>query len=343
MNHIVLDRICILNFKGIEKLQISFDPRSQNIWGENGTGKTTIADAFQWLLFGKNSLGEADFGIKRLDKDGKKVDKTDVEVEGTIDFNGRKITLKHRFIELWTQQKGSEERKLTGNTHEYFVDNAPYKLAEYKAFINKLVDEAIFPMITNPLHFNRLAWQKRREILLSISGDISNADLAAAYPEFKELVAQLSNKTLSKYKQEVVANKKLSKDQLEGLPTRIDEVRRGMPVEQDYEAIVAQVQNREERLAEIDAELLNVSKASETFTQTVRDHQARVRGLKLDQDGIASVLRYARKTEEAEAGRELAQKRTALDQTEKYLTDARNALDRLETRKGAIRKEIDAG
>ncbi len=343
MSQIILDRLDILNFKGIEKQSITFDRASQNIWGANGTGKTTIADAFQWLLFGKNSHGEADFGIKPLKEDGSKKENADTEVTGVIDFNGRKITLKHRFVEVWRKTKGSERATLQGNTHEYFIDNAPYQLAEYKAFISNLVPEEVFPLITNPLHFNRLPWQKGRTILLQMGGDISNADLAAAHPEFKELIDALTNKTLSKYKQEVLANKKLVKEEMDGIPTRIDEVRRGMPEPVDHEAIVAQIASRQEMLDEIDEEIGNATKAGETFTKDLREHQAKVRGLRLDQDGIASKLRSDRKLEDAEAGRELKQKQAALTQKEHDITAAQNSIDNNERRKATIEADMEKG
>ena len=47
--------------------------KSLNIFGDNATGKTTIFDAFTWLLFGKDSLGSSDFGIKTKDRFGQVV------------------------------------------------------------------------------------------------------------------------------------------------------------------------------------------------------------------------------------------------------------------------------
>lgn len=45
------------NFKGIKSLDVNFANKT-SIKGQNAVGKTTIFDAFTWLLFNKNSAGD---------------------------------------------------------------------------------------------------------------------------------------------------------------------------------------------------------------------------------------------------------------------------------------------
>jgi Predicted ATP-dependent endonuclease of the OLD family len=49
---IALKNLKLKNFKGIKDLNIGFS-KETNIFGENASGKTTIFDAFTWLLFDK--------------------------------------------------------------------------------------------------------------------------------------------------------------------------------------------------------------------------------------------------------------------------------------------------
>ena len=51
---ILLNKIKINHFKGIKSLETKFT-HNTNIYGDNATGKTTVMDAFLWLLFGKDS------------------------------------------------------------------------------------------------------------------------------------------------------------------------------------------------------------------------------------------------------------------------------------------------
>lgn len=54
---ITIKSIHIENFKGINMLDVNFSVKTK-ISGQNAVGKTTIFDAFTWLLFNKNSAGE---------------------------------------------------------------------------------------------------------------------------------------------------------------------------------------------------------------------------------------------------------------------------------------------
>ncbi len=50
MKEIIIKQLSLLNFKGVRDLTIDFDARVTDISGRNGLGKTTIFDAFTWLL-----------------------------------------------------------------------------------------------------------------------------------------------------------------------------------------------------------------------------------------------------------------------------------------------------
>lgn len=50
-------KLTLNNFKGIRNFEISPNGKSATVYGDNGTGKTTLADAQHWLLFGSDSVG----------------------------------------------------------------------------------------------------------------------------------------------------------------------------------------------------------------------------------------------------------------------------------------------
>ena len=51
--------LTLRNFKGTRDFELNTDGNDVNIFGDNGTGKTTLADAFMWLLFDKDSRNES--------------------------------------------------------------------------------------------------------------------------------------------------------------------------------------------------------------------------------------------------------------------------------------------
>jgi DNA repair protein SbcC/Rad50 len=62
-----IKKISLLNFKGVRNYETNFSLRT-TVYGDNSSGKTTIFDAFTYLLFGKDSLDRQQFEVKTLDK-----------------------------------------------------------------------------------------------------------------------------------------------------------------------------------------------------------------------------------------------------------------------------------
>ncbi|MFA5528414.1 MAG: ATP-binding protein, partial [Peptostreptococcales bacterium] len=164
--NIELAKLELLNFKGIKEKTIGFG-KETNIYGRNETGKTTIFDSFTWLLFGKDSTNRSDFNIKTLDKNGEFIHGLDHQVTGILLVDGKEVILRRLLKENWVKKRGSAEAIFSGNTTEYFINEEPKKEKEYKEYINSLIDENVFKLLTNPMHFNvNTSWQDRRKILL---------------------------------------------------------------------------------------------------------------------------------------------------------------------------------
>ena len=70
MQNIHIPRLTLRNFKGHGEFTLTTTGLVTQVFGNNGLGKTTIADAYNWLLFDKDSTGKKDFDIKPLDSKG---------------------------------------------------------------------------------------------------------------------------------------------------------------------------------------------------------------------------------------------------------------------------------
>jgi len=66
-----LEHLTLANFKGVSRFVFAPDGKDRTVFGDNGTGKTTLADAMCWLLTGKDARGNAQFEIKSLDAEGR--------------------------------------------------------------------------------------------------------------------------------------------------------------------------------------------------------------------------------------------------------------------------------
>ncbi len=223
--------LTLKNFKGIRNFELNTDGKDVSIMGDNATGKTTIFDSFTWLLFGKDSLNRADFEIKTLGPDGQPEHGLEHAVEAILELDDRQqIALKKVFQEKWQKKRGSATAEFTGHTTDYYIDGVPVQKKEYDARIAEIADENIFRLLTDPRYFNEiLHWQKRRELLLEVCGDVSDAEVIASKKDLAKLSDILGNRTIEQQRKIIQARLSEINKELQKIPVRIDEVKLGLP------------------------------------------------------------------------------------------------------------------
>lgn len=258
MKSIVLKKMIIQNFKGIENLQMSFG-KDNTILGDNGTGKTTIFDAFSWALFGKNSEGKTKFNIQTLDKEGNIIHGIECNVTLILEINGCEKKISRTLKENWVRTRGKDELKNTPTVYE--IDDVPMKEKDYKAEINKIIDEELFKMVTNPFYFTSLNWKDQRNILLEIIGDVDNENVIAYNKSLSPLQDKIKN-NIDDYITKIKASINKLKEKVKSLPYRIDECHNSL-VEVDKESLESKKKNIQEEIEKIDLQLQDSSKANE--------------------------------------------------------------------------------
>ena len=226
-----INRLLLQNFKGVKFLEINADGANLKIYGDNATGKTTVFDAFTWVLFGKDSLGRSDFGIKTQDENGKIIHNLEHSVECELAIDNSILTLKKVYAEKWTKKRGSAEAEFSGHETKYFINEVPSTKKEYEQKIAMYIDENLFKTITNPLYFNEhLKWQDRRAILLSLcEGNITDNDILARSPEFLPLLDELKGRTVQEYSKIIKGKQTAINDELKAIPQRISEASLAIP------------------------------------------------------------------------------------------------------------------
>ena len=283
--HVKLKTLTLTNFKGIKDLVIHFN-ESTSISGDNATGKTTVFDAWNWLLFGEDSTDKKDFNVKTLDKAGNPIHRLDHEVMGILEVDGQDATLKRCLKEKWQKKRGSEQHEFVGHETLFYYNDVPCQATEYASKINIIIQEGIFKLLTNPLYFNSLKWQDRRNVLLNIAGNISDYNYATSKPEFNILLSILVNKTLEEYKREVAAKKKKIKDDLEDIPVRMEEINRNIPQESNYEEINAEIIETEKHYDELGLKINDSSRVSAKELLDIQKKQKELHAFKTELQNI---------------------------------------------------------
>lgn len=263
---IKLKKLSLENFKGITKFEIEPNGKNVRILGANRSGKTTLADAYNWLLFNKDSLDKAKFGIKPL-KNGEE-QSLENTVEAVLDVDGREVTLKKTHKEKWTKKRGQSNKTLTGHETDYEINDVPKKKKEFEDYIKELIsDIETFRLVSNPLYFNALKMEKRREILMEVAGDVEDIEVIKSNKELDELEQLLESYTVEELRARNKRDKKAVNDQLKSNPIRIDEISKnlgeadGNPEELPKQIAEKEKASEEERKAILD--LKNGSKVLE--------------------------------------------------------------------------------
>ena len=230
-----IERMIIENFKGIRHLSIDFADTTTKIFGMNGTGKTTIPDAFCWVLFNKDSHGNApgtsNFREKPLDENGQEIHNLDTTVELICKLDGLAFNLKRTQRENWVKKRGSAQATYTGNSSTYWINDVETALKDFKARISEIASEEIFRLIGSLSAFNGQDWKKRREQLLALAGSDVDRQLLAS-DQYRPLAdeCQQRNISIDDLRKVLADQKRRANTELGMIPVRIDEAKKALPV-----------------------------------------------------------------------------------------------------------------
>lgn len=336
-------RLSLREFKGIQKFDFEPNGRTVRVLGANGAGKSTLFDAWTFLLFGKDSLGRADFEVKRLLPDGTSVHGLDHEVEAVVDLDdSQRIKLKKVFRERWTRKRGQADREFAGHEAQYFADDVPIKESEYRERIAAIADEKAFRLLTSPVEFaERLHWQERRQVLLEVAGDITDTDVIASVPELADLTDILANRSIDDHRKVVQAQRRKINQELPMFGARIDEVSRGLPeIEGDTDKLKAELEALRIQRRNAETALSRIETGGEIAEKTKRLREIEAKILdEINKEGAS------RQAEVEKLRAELANGQAALDGSEcsvrrlqRQITDAEKEANNLKLAMEKLRK-----
>lgn len=252
-----------LNFKGLRDLTVDFNDKTTNIYGRNGSGKSTIFDGFTWLMFGKDSQDRKVFNIKTLDENGIAIPRIPHEVSAILDVNGEEIEITRRYNEKWTKERNSATEKFTGHEEERLYNGVPCSVKEFNEKIDAICPENVFKFITSPLYFMSQKMQTQRDMIFRMAGGISEEDVAKGNEEFENLLKKLTGKSLEEYQREINAKKRRIKNEIESIPSRIDERKRDVPEKENWKALETELAEKVKERSAIKEQILDESKAYE--------------------------------------------------------------------------------
>lgn len=344
---IVLKKLELKNFKGIKELVINFGDVT-SISGKNATGKTTVVDAFTWLLFGKDSKDRTTFNIKTLDKNGEELHGLEHSVTGELEVDGQAITLQRLYKEKWTKQRGQAQAELKGHTTEYFINEVPTSMKDYQSRVNQIFEENKFKLVTSPLYFTNLKWQDQRKILLEIIGDIEEETVINYNPSLEPLRNLLTDGIDNLVK---VVKAKISKlkDNVKSIPFRIDECNNSI-INEDFEALEFRKRNIQGGIKSLDESIEDKSKVndrklelSNKIFELKQQFQAKYNKAKSDMELPKMQLKNDMRELEYKLQDQERDYRTAVrteEQIEREIVEGKNSISKLKFENEGLREEF---
>ena len=318
MKRITIEELHLRNFRGARDVRVSFTDGTNIVSGDNGTGKSTLMDAFLWLLFGKDAEERKDCEIKRIEA-GETLRRTDATVECRLDVDGQQNTLRRSLREVWSKPRGATEPVFKGNETEYTINDVPKKMSEFDAWVAEhLAPADVFRLLTDAGCFPRLKWEKQREKLFELAGGVDEEAVKASVDGLADLLARLSDKSLEDYKKELAARKRKLRKALEEIPARSDQTRLMIPTTDARDVW-------ERKLADVDARLADLNREAADFAARERARGAEARRRVEEVEALKT--RMARRTAEL--------RRAAIEEAEKKNEGRRQVEVRLRDLKAA--------
>lgn len=242
---IAIAEMSLRNFKGVKELDVRFDGKNAVVSGPNACGKTTIADAYLWIVNGTTYADgrKVEDTIKLSDESGNQAVDGGIEhsVEATLDVDGKPKILKKVFYEEWKKKRGSENKEMSGHRTKYFIDGMPTSASVYNKHIEHL-GGATLSMVARPQSFSELETKKRRKMLLDMIGGeqlpkLDDASVARYIDTYGGI-----NEALDAVTHEIGSTNKM----LDEFPVRIDEATKNVPQEVDTVCLEMQLKKMEQ-------------------------------------------------------------------------------------------------
>lgn len=251
MKQIQFKKLRLLNFCGIRNAEYEFGDELTIIKGKNGLGKSTIANAILYTLFGKDINGNS-LDIKTFDKDNNIIREIPHEVELTVRVHcigeegasNQVIILKRKLTDSWDVDKCT-------NTYKYFVNGDICTANDYCNVVDSICPYDAFRLCSSSRHFVCLSWQEQRNKLQALVGNISTDDITQGDEKFDFVVEALRKQDIDKYVHHLKYSRKEVQDQLDSVPIRLEELNKSLPKAQDWEALATEKAQLNEKLVEL--------------------------------------------------------------------------------------------
>lgn len=199
---IVLRKLIVDNFMAYPHAEFDFFNRTV-VAGRNGIGKSTIATAYTWLMFGCDYHLKDNPAVRRV-VGGKSVDDMDVSVTAVLDIDGKEVTARK-------VQKRKYKKDGVGYSDDntYFINEVPKTLKAFNEYFE--IDMNLLKMCSSPGAFLNQKTADMRSYLFGLVENVNDLDVAKENSELSAITDLLEKYSAD----ELTAMNKATKSKIE--------------------------------------------------------------------------------------------------------------------------------
>ena len=252
MKYIKINSLSLRNFKGVRNAEYGFGDLVNVVKGRNGVGKTTIADAICWVLFGTNQAGDTKFGVKTKDENGNEIPDVEHSVEIVLSISnvvispdgGQESGAKSVKLTRILNESRSKEGSVT-NTYTYKVDDEVETAGDFKKVVSEICPEKLFRLCSSPNAFVQMEWSEQRKMLIEMFGEPSVEDITGGEKRFDPIKEQLEKEDIDKVLKHLNYKRKEVQKKLDDVPVRLDELDKVLPKTGNWDELEKQVEEKD--------------------------------------------------------------------------------------------------
>ena len=253
MKEALLKRLSIENWRAQNKV-VEFGNITE-IRGRNKEGKSSVMNAFLWLITGYDEYDRANYQLFDNTVEQTYENAVPASVEAVLDIHGNEYTFKKTAKQGWSRARGSSEYTRKGtDDYSFFSDGVEVSATQYKTMIEGLlapIDK--LKIMLNLRYFLMLDWKEMRKQLEAMVGEIEQSDFNGDYSVIlQDLIKHTPDELKSLYKSQM----KPMKASIEGLPTAIETMQNNLPDLAEVEEARKAIDETKQQIADIDAKIV---------------------------------------------------------------------------------------
>lgn len=250
-----LKKLILENFMCYAHKEVVFGDNTK-IAASNGKGKSSIVNAYMWLLFNCDYRLADNPPVRRM-VDGKTIDDADISVTAIFDVDGKEVVMRKS-----QKRKYSKDGSSYKDDNSYSINEVPKTLRDFNAYID--ADMAILKMCSNINAFLAKKPAEMRDFLFALVDGISDVDVAKSKIELAELVPLLEKYTADELLAMNKATKTKVAKELPVLDGQIAEKERDIQIKQsvDISALELQKNAIKEKLSKVTEDQLDMDKVA---------------------------------------------------------------------------------